>query len=63
MVEVVEYPISTATLNREAWNRRVNASLMSSFAMEEETIPTLLEIKDLLSRLTEKPLEATLLDR
>jgi len=51
MSESIEYPIVAASLNREAWNRKVNSTLMSSFALEEDTLPTLLEIRDMLTRL------------
>jgi len=41
MDDMVAYPIESKGLNREVWNRKVSSTLMSSFALEEETIPTL----------------------
>lgn len=35
MTDTQSYPIDTKSLNKEAWNKRVAATLMASFLAEE----------------------------
>lgn len=60
--ESIEYPLRKETLNKEAWTRRATSLLMLSFTIEEETIPTLVEVADLIVRLATQPLTDTLAD-
>lgn len=58
--EATQYPINAASLNKECWNKRVNATLMSSFLAEDDTIPILHIWVPFFERLKGLPLEETL---
>ena len=54
------YPITLQTFEKDVWTKKVNATLMMSFQVEDDTLPYLEEFVDILERVNTLPLSDTL---
>lgn len=54
------FPITMQDLDKDSWNKKINATLMYSFQAEAETLPYLEEFVELFDRVHRLPLEETL---
>ena len=53
-IDMIQYPITT--LSKEDWNKKVTATYMYSIPLEDEALPILEELVDLLEHLHSYPL-------